>query len=404
MDISFHYFAVKSVARAAGYDEQKAQRIATFSQFIDDYNWYAYFRAGNIPDYIKAPNLDIVFNETLKMINPVTTGFSDWFDMATLILPRSQRYTVSPFHFIPQDEQSVAAGDKRAVPATLDDGSYISTELRELQNDISAGRINESDSLMKMGMLLHTFADTYAHQLFTGFNNKVNSVKLTRVADNTTGEDVTEKYHFWVEQWIAKLEEKFKIKLPTIGHMAIAHIPDLSHLSFEMEYKRYDGTVGNHGRSNAVTFITACSQIYNYMRGILGDAHPTDMSWNELSDKLADGFLIDAAKELDAGESAAVQKLTPHWSRIFPDYNYSYDSGRIKNDFVTAVLNDDVRTVMIDGVEQSLTAKNYSDDFYKFNYFADLHLIKLYGDHPRNWLSVNAAEENDLVALTNNTD
>ena len=61
MDISFHYYAVKSVALAAGYDEAKAQRIASFSEFIDDYNWYAYFRASNIPDYVKAPELDIVY-------------------------------------------------------------------------------------------------------------------------------------------------------------------------------------------------------------------------------------------------------------------------------------------------------------------------------------------------------
>ena len=52
----------------------------------------------------------------------------------------------------------------------------------------------------------------------------------------------------------------------------------------------------------------------------------------------------------------------------------------------------------------SLTAKNYSDDFYKFNYFADLHLIRLYGEHPRNWLSVNEAEDNDLVAVINKAD
>lgn len=63
MDISFHYFAVKTVARAAGYDEQKAQRIAEFSQFIDDFNWYKCRCAGNVPDYIKAPNLDIVVNK-----------------------------------------------------------------------------------------------------------------------------------------------------------------------------------------------------------------------------------------------------------------------------------------------------------------------------------------------------
>lgn len=31
-----------------------------------------------------------------------------------------------------------------------------------------------------------------------------------------------------------------------------------------------------------------------------------------------------------------------------------------------------------------LAAKNYSDDFFKFNYFTELQLIKLYGDYPRN--------------------
>jgi len=35
----------------------------------------------------------------------------------------------------------------------------------------------------------------------------------------------------------------------------------------------------------------------------------------------------------------------------------------------------------------TLTSSSYSDDFYKFNLFADEHLITLYGDHPRNWLS-----------------
>ena len=34
-----------------------------------------------------------------------------------------------------------------------------------------------------------------------------------------------------------------------------------------------------------------------------------------------------------------------------------------------------------------LAAKNYSDDFFKFNYFTELQLIKLYGDYPRNWFS-----------------
>lgn len=402
MDISFHYFAVKSVARAAGYDEKAAQRIAVFSQFVDDYNWFAYFRAGNIPDYIKDKKLDIVYNETLKIINPVTTGFIDYVDMATLILPRPQKYTVSAFHFIPKDRESVASEHKRAVPAALNDGSYISEMLRELRDDIASGAISENDALMKMGMLFHTFADTYAHQLFTGFNNKINSVKLIKVTDNTLTSpqnDVTEKYHYWIENWIAKIKSAIKVELPTIGHMAISHLPDLSHLRFEMEYTDYDGSLARHSRSNTDIFVDACKQLYDYMRGILGSGHPADMEWDELAEKLGAGFLIDAHEVLDNGESAAVPVLINHWKNIFPSYEYSYDSEKIKKDFVTTESGD-ACTVRINGTSIQLSAKNYSDDFYKFNYFADLHLIKLYGDHPRNWLSFNEAEDNAFAGLT----
>lgn len=388
MDLSFHYFAVKSVARAAGYKEQQAQRIAEFSQFIDDYNWYAYFRAGNIPDYIKEEKYDFVYNELLGIVNPVTTGFYDWVDMATLILPRSQKYTVAPFHFIPQDIQSVQSEDYRTVPATGKDGSYISDSLEELKTEIADGTLKESDALMKMGMLLHTFADTYAHQLFSGYAQKVNSVKLTRVTNNITGEDETEQYHFFVEQWIANIEKVIKMKLPTIGHMAIAHIPDLTHLSFEMEYEGADGQKHSYGRSNVSTFVTACKEIYYYMREVLGSRQPADMEWDALAEKLADGFLTDISKEAEQGEKAAVAKLTQHWASVFArqGYSYSYDSSQIKERFILS-HEGNLRTVRVQEQEMQLWSKDYSDEFYKYNLFADMHLIRLYGDHPRNWLS-----------------
>jgi len=386
MDISFHYFAVKSTALAAGYTEDTAQRIAAFSQFIDDYNWYAYFYAGNIPGYIRDTKLDIVYNNLLNIINPVTTGFSDWIDMATLIIPRSQKFTVSPFHFIPKDKTHVDNGDKRTVPATLNDGSYISSELAQLQNEIRNKTLSEDDALMKTGMLFHTFADTYAHQLFTGFNNKTNSVELVQVTNNITGKDETEHYHFYVEQWIAKIEKEIGIKLPTIGHMAIAHIPDLSHLSFTMKYNGIDGAEYVYTRSNTSEFVNACRQLYQFLRACSGGVNPPQMEWNDLYPKLAAGFLVDASEELEKSEAAAVKKLTAHWSSVFTDYKYSYNSESIKNGFISSTSND-IQTLVINGQEQKLIKKSYSNDFYRYNYFADAHLIFLYGDHPRNWLS-----------------
>ena len=396
MDISFHYYAVKSVARAAGYPEEKAQRIASYSQFVDDYNWYVYFRANNIPGYVKSPDLDIVYNDLLSIVNPVTTGFSDWFDMTTLMLSRSQKFTVCPFHFIPQNRQRQEAGDNRVVPAVLDDGSYIADMLAAIKQEITSGAAadptSENYALMRMGALCHVFADTYAHQLFTGFNNTTNSVELLSATDNTTGKDVTEQYHFWIEKWIARIESIIKVKMPTIGHMAIAHIPDLSHLSFSMKYHDMQGKELIHTRSNTETFVRTCRELYTFFRSCLGDAVAPNSPWDDLQPKLAKGFLLDAAKELNDGEKAAIKVLTPHWSIIFPEYTYSYDSDAIKKGFMLSsapmlATPDDMKTVEVEGETMNLVSKTYSDDFYQFSLFADQHLIALYGAHPRNWLS-----------------
>jgi hypothetical protein len=392
MDISFHYYAVKSTALAAGYTEPQAQRIAAFSQFVDDYNWYTYFLAGNIPPYVKSTDLDIVFNETLGIINPVTTGFSDWFDMATLILPRSQKFTVAPFHFIPKDPAHVSSGDYRTVPATLNDSSYISGELALLGQDIHQGVMSDSDSLMKMGMLFHTFADTYAHQLYTGYNNTTNSVELVQVTDNITGKDETEQYRSYVEIWVRIIEKQIGMPLPTIGHMIIAHIPDLSHISFTIKYPGLDGTEHTYTRSNTSTFITTCQELYRFMRTCLPEGTPADMEWDDLYPKLADGLLCDVAQDFEKGEDVVVKKLSAHWSSVFPQYQYSYNSQAIKRGFIVST-SDEVQSVVINNQEQQLFKNLYSDDFYKFNYFADKHLIVLYGSHPRNFLS----EQNGTV-------
>lgn len=386
MDISFHYFAVKSVALAAGLSESKAQRLAEFSQFIDDYNWYVYFEAENIPSYIRDPQLDIVLSNNL--INPVTTGFSTISDMATLILDRSQKFTVSPFHFIPQNPHSVSCHDRRTVPATLNDDSYISNMLNTLKSDILETRIDENDALMKIGMLFHTFADTYAHQLFTGYSDKTNSVKIVSVFNNVTQCDETEHYRYWVEKWISSIEEVIQTKLPLIGHMAIGHVPDLSHLSFEMEYTSMDGTLCNHMRSNTATFITACRELYTYLRQTYPNLS-ANMSWDNLAEKLIYGFTFDASKELEENESAAVRKLSEHWSNTFSEnhYSYSYNSEQIKTRFMRSCANT-VKTITVDGTEYQVLSGSYSDDFYKFNLFGNLLLINLYGEHPRRWVSL----------------
>lgn len=411
MDICFHYFAVKTLARAAGYPEEQAQRIAVYSQLMDDYDWQGYLRADNMPDYLKRDGADVVCSEEFKIVSPVATGFPGVLDMASLILPRSQKLIVSPFHFIPQNGRRVSKGDLRAVPAKLHDGSYISSMLDRLEEDMASGGIPEGDALMKMGMLFHTFADTYAHQLFTGYNNRTNSVKLISAKDNITQADATKEYGYWIEQWIAQIEEDLGAEIPTIGHMSVVSIPDLSHLSFEMEYTDVDGTKRVHARSNTGLFVAACKELYTFAREVLGGAAKAEMEWDTLAPLLAEGFLIDTVKDKSDGKDAVIQKLTEHWSGVFKKYGYTYAYGSkaITDSFkltetdgiLTAeVFTEDMIAELGEG-NTKLFGGEYSDDFYKFTLFADEQLINLYGNHPRKILTASGAVPYDNIKAPN---
>lgn len=407
MDICFHYFAVKTVARAAGYREEQAQRIAVYSQLMDDYDWQGYLRAENMPDYLKCAGADIIYNEAFKIVSPVATGFPRVLDMAELILPRAQKLIVSPFHFIPQSKQRVSNGDLRTVPAKLHDGSYISSMLDRLEADMASSSISESDALMKMGMLFHTFADTYAHQLFTGYNNKTNSVKLISAKDNITQADATKEYGYWIAQWIAQIEEDLGAEIPTIGHMSVVSIPDLSHLSFELEYNDIDGTKRVHSRSNTDLFVAACSELYKFMRDVLGETAKAEIGWGVLAPLLAKGFLADTVKDKESGKDAVIEKLKEHWTGVFKDYGYTYDynSKSITDSFklterdsipaANILGEDDVAELGADNL--MLSGGEFSDDFYKFTLFADEHLINLYGNHPRRLLAASSGIPYDNI-------
>lgn len=107
MDIAFHYFAVKTLAVLAGFSDGDAQVISQNSQMVDDFDFTAYWNCTNVPDYIKNnPDYDLCVS--LGLFNPAQTGFlCDGLlgkaDYVNLVLPRFQRYTCTPFHFIPPE-------------------------------------------------------------------------------------------------------------------------------------------------------------------------------------------------------------------------------------------------------------------------------------------------------------
>lgn len=386
MNISFHYFAVKTLALEAGFSEPFAQQIANFSQYIDDYDAYHLRQYDNIPDWVKNPPYDLYINSPHHPynFNPVTTGFWDIGDLISLMTSRSQKYTVAPFHFIPSALPHTKDWDRRTSPASLDDASIISKQLRDARltfthaTDVS----NQMHALMLIGSRLHTFADTYAHQLFSGYNESCNNVTLLSVTNNITGKDETVHYQSVIHNFLEGLSRFLHGHQPTVGHMMLEHIPDYPWLSFSMRYPKFKGVWATYSRSNTEEFLTVSREILNYLRDCLDKPAISPPEWKNLASRLTQCFLFDETR--CPNETALNKSLTAHWSTLWEDkgYNYSYNRHDLFADVIGMQAPHPIKKSDAN-LEKPSSSFAMSDAFYLFNSDNDELLIALYGSQPR---------------------
>lgn len=271
VDINFHYFVVKALAIKAGFNDEEAQRIASYSQFIDDYDQWKSYYFKNIPEFMHGSRLISMEKDGHYALTPVTTGFEGLIDMAGLMLNSQQSDIVCPFHFIThhslRDLRSIDAPREMYVtrPAEVDGTGLISLMLQEarwdyLNEDPTKPTQTRWNLLMKIGMLLHIFADTYAHQSFSGFQGAENFCYLESVYVAGTHESI-----------IDAESPDLVYYLPSIGHANAGHAPDISYAVFKIkrpmnEAECASGKYTNvYQRSNYSEFFTCGQKIFSYL-------------------------------------------------------------------------------------------------------------------------------------------
>ncbi len=152
MNSEFHYYVIYFLCLESGISDRDAYIIAYSSQYVDN----------NIVKHVV--NLSDGLYETRVTQNYAWLG--DWFPKNVYV----------PFHFIPGDyKQADERKDKRQSRHCVTPGS---TNARELLK-----RAFKTKNLYRIGMALHTFADTWSHQNFTGFNEDFNCVKNNLMPD-----------------------------------------------------------------------------------------------------------------------------------------------------------------------------------------------------------------------------
>ncbi|MDR3091438.1 MAG: hypothetical protein LBU36_04455 [Clostridiales bacterium] len=371
MDLSFHYFAVKTLARAAGFPEGEAQVIAEFSQYMDDNGERIVRRLADIPEYVREPRYDLVPDIFSDKFTPVQTGFPTNWDLIRLglDLDQGQRLCCQAFHFPPGAKREAAfpAGSKAEksprAEAVLAGGGPVVRELMLQARDglkNPAPGLSRRQLLMRIGMRLHTFADTYAHQLFSGIADPRNDAELSFARDNLTGRDVTGEHKTHIMEFTRRLSNYLPI-IPAIGHMLLGHAPDLAHLSFSMTRAAPGGGRLIYSRSNTEEFLRVCRLTLGFLRDCAGGPPFPAFAWGELKTRLREAFLIDISKIGFEDGRRLSEELAAHWRGIFPEYWYFYDSSSI---FPGA-------------------GEGAPDDYYRFNVFAEDQLIALYGEKPR---------------------
>lgn len=352
MNISFHYFLVKTLAHEACKVENvpmesRAQEIAYYSQLIDDYilcDTYIrlpkgykppeFFFKHKLAEEEKNPIVRTATGSKWKFF-PANTGIPDvGVDMIKSITVSQQTYTFTPFHFIPPKPLTEMDHDSR-------NRYHYQCEKAGEKNILIDHLIQEFKKMepMQLGMLLHTYADTYAHEKFSGFDMTENNVLLDDIWDRS--QTPTKKVTF----------NSLYNTVPAIGHARLAHVPDAFALSFKYHHKATKEIVE---RYNMDSFMDCARNISNILFQYNGKPILSDGEWNRLKSKL---ILAGNACVSGATELTNIGDLKDIWKTYFPDVIYEYNKNgnvSVKSDMTKVVNTEELSSL------ESLESSEYN--------------------------------------------
>jgi hypothetical protein len=279
----------------AGFQPEDAQIIAYASQHIDDAVDHEKMNVDGHLDILSRRFADNTFN-------PVCTAHKG-LQFLKGFKEEVQNKIYIPFHFLPDLE----ATDDFVVNKNCNlSRKLVQQSLTELGKTTGEYRIL---NLIRLGIALHTFADSWAHQNFSGLHNtRDNDVKTIELYKNDKWEEIS---------FISKLEYN---TLPDIGHAEVGSFPDQSHLKWrfvkESDRQTYE-------RDNTKLFLEAAEHIILLLKG------QNDLTlWPEIKLKLEECFSF---------QGNSVEDKFKKFQRVFPEIGFYYDEKQWRNEAIRTV-------------------------------------------------------------------
>jgi len=205
MKADFHYSVIKILAIKAGFNEKESQIIAHSSQYVDDATTYQPVRVLKTPSFIL--NHPRYYKE-LNLFDPICTAHK-LLGFVNGLFDVSQKKVYVAFHFIPYQQLNDIDVIKDKHYVTGKAGKFATDLIKEALLELkNCDKNSRTDKLIKLGIILHSYSDTFSHQGFSGIHSPFNDITNLKYKEN--GKFVKKNYDY----------------RPNIGHCEADDYPD----------------------------------------------------------------------------------------------------------------------------------------------------------------------------------
>ncbi|MBC8376630.1 MAG: hypothetical protein H8E26_11350 [FCB group bacterium] len=216
MEKDFHFYVTYALAYKAGFSSQESRNIAYSSQYLDDNNESQYPRDDGPPEF------PFGIRTSTGFFRPIMTQSMSVKSLVYEI----QKFVYVPFHFLPGDNNRPINGELNKYSTTPDSKNA---------RDVLRSALKTKNPY-RIGIAVHTYADTWSHQNFTGYEEDWNSV-----------------FHW---------RNPFRSIAPNIGHSDVGHLPD----EISSSWNDYRLEKPYRSRNNKKNALQACKRIFQELR------------------------------------------------------------------------------------------------------------------------------------------
>ena len=241
MQIDFHHAATYVIARFAGFPHKEAATIGHAAQYVDD-----------------ATNSGTILFENGAMYHRISSAHK-MLDYRNFKVLANHRVWI-PFHFLPGND-GLPAGQEPS-------GGFIEKLIcrpnSHIAKDMVRACIQASHlpyALHRLGITMHVYADTWAHQGFAGVNNKVNDIQALDDQDQPDGALLSRLTDFFGDR-LDQMTSKFVGDALPLGHGAVLSYPDRPYLKWSYRDHKNEKV----SRDNPKDFMEAAQEMCKVMQ------------------------------------------------------------------------------------------------------------------------------------------